>query len=178
MKISIITIVYNNKNNIEACIQSVLHQTYTNIEHIIIDGGSTDGTQQIIERYRHKLACYISEKDSGLYNALNKGIRKATGDIIGILISDDFDASNNIIKNVLKVFEETGCDAVYGNLDFVDPNYTNKVIRHWKSSPYKTGSFKTGWHPPHPPFFVKKDISPKPPWRASASRASRPPASI
>ena len=158
MKVSIITVTYNSALTIEDTIQSVLEQTYPNIEYIIIDGESTDDTLQKIEPYSDKLSKFVSEKDSGMYDALNKGIKLATGDIIGILNSDDFYTDKFVIEEVVKIFLEEHSDAVYADLQYVDSNHTNKIIRNWKSGNYKPGDFLYGWMPPHPTFFVKKDI--------------------
>lgn len=158
MKISIITATFNSAASISECVSSVNDQTYPLIEHIIIDGESKDNTLEIIKSFSNRVSIILSEPDKGIYDAMNKGIMLATGDIIGILNSDDFLASANIINQIVKIFETTDCDAVYGNLDFVAPGNTEKVIRHWKSSPYVPGSFQSGWHPPHPTFFVKKEI--------------------
>jgi glycosyltransferase len=158
IKVSIITVVYNNKDTIKDAIESVLNQTYKNIEYIIIDGGSNDGTVEIIRSYGNKIDKFISEKDNGIYDAMNKGIKLATGDIVGILNSDDFYASNDIIEKVVNEFIEKKVDSVYGDLVYVDAKNTDKIVRYWKSKPFKEGLFKKGWHPAHPTFFVKKEI--------------------
>ena len=156
MKVSIITTVFNNKDTIEDAIQSVLSQSYPNIEYIIVDGGSTDGTIEIINKYKNKINKFVSEKDKGVYDGMNRGIKRATGDIIGILNSDDIYASNDVIERVVNEMAENNADCCWGDLVYVDAKNTDKVIRYWKSSEYKRGKFKTGWHPPHPCFFVKK----------------------
>ncbi|MEO6302021.1 MAG: glycosyltransferase family 2 protein [Bacteroidia bacterium] len=158
MKISIITITYNSEATLEQTINSVLDQSYTSIEYIIIDGGSTDSTLQIIEKYRSKISKFISEKDNGLYDALNKGIGLATGDVIGILHSDDFYIDKTIIEKYATAFIKNHSDAVYSDLFYVDKNDTNKIIRKWKSGNYKPTSFLHGWMPPHPTFFAKKSV--------------------
>jgi glycosyltransferase len=158
MKVSIITVVYNNKKTIKDAIESVLNQTYKNIEYIVIDGASNDGTVEIVQSYSNKIDKFISEPDNGLYDAMNKGLKLATGNIIGILNSDDFYASNNIIEKVVNVFNENNIDSVYGDLVYVDSNNTDKIVRYWKSIPFKKGLFRKGWHPAHPTFFVKKDV--------------------
>ncbi len=167
MKLSIITTSFNSEKTIGDTIKSVLAQNYPDIEHIFIDGGSTDGTLEIVKKYESEYKSsgrttkVISEKDAGMYDAMNKGIGLATGDIIGILNSDDFYASNNVIETVVNEFEksglgDTGADCVWGDLVYVDRSDTDKVVRTWKSSSYVTGSFQKGWHPPHSTFFVKK----------------------
>lgn len=158
MKISIITVVFNNKDFIEGAIKSVLSQTHKDIEYIIVDGGSTDGTVGIIKKYSDKLAKFISEKDNGIYDAMNKGLKVATGDIIGILNSDDFYAEGKILEVVADKMEKSQVDCLWGDLVFVDRNNIGKVVRTWKSSDYREGKFKKGWHPAHPTFFVKKEI--------------------
>ncbi len=157
-KISIITVVFNNKEMISSVIDSVQEQTYKDIEHIVIDGGSTDGTVDIIKSYGGKITKFISEPDNGIYDAMNKGIKLASGDIIGILNSDDMYADNAVLKDVAETFERTGADAVYGDLVYVNKDDTNEVVRYWKSGPYKPGSFRKGWHPAHPALFVRKAI--------------------
>lgn len=158
MKISIITTTYNSASTIEQTIQSVLNQSYTNIEYIIVDGLSTDGTLDIINRYKSQISKIISEKDNGIYDALNKGIDLATGDVIGILHSDDFYMNSNVIENVANTFNQTKCDGLYANLYYVDKDNTNKIKRKWHSGNYSEGAFLNGWMPPHPTFFVKKEI--------------------
>ena len=158
MKISIITSVYNNKKQIKQAIDSVLSQSYENIEYIIIDGASTDGTVDIIHSYGNKISKFISETDNGIYDGLNKGIQHATGDIIGFLHSDDFYLNNQVIQDIVNHFQENNCDGVYGNLIYVDKNNTNKIIRYWKSETFKYQNLKKGWMPPHPTFFIRREI--------------------
>lgn len=158
MKITIITCTYNSEKTIADCIASIYNQNYPDIEHIIIDGASKDNTLEIIKTLPRRVTKIVSEPDKGIYHAMNKGINLATGEIVGILNSDDFYASNIIIDKIVKTFQSTGCDTIYGNLDFVAPENTTKVIRHWKSSPFIKGSFTKGWHPPHPTFFVRQAV--------------------
>jgi glycosyltransferase involved in cell wall biosynthesis len=158
LKISIITITFNSASTLEQTIRSVIEQTYPNIEYIVVDGMSVDGTLEIIEKYKDKVSKIISEKDNGLYDALNKGIGMATGDVIGILHSDDFYIDNHVIQKYANTFLKNNSDCVYSDLYYVDKNNTDKIIRKWKSGDYKNGSFLNGWMPPHPTFFVKKKI--------------------
>jgi len=158
MKISIITAVYNNRDEIEIAINSVLSQTYKNIEYIIVDGGSTDGTVEIINRHIDKISRFISEPDKGIYDALNKGLSIASGDIIGLLHSDDIFASNMVIEKIAETFIQGNYDAVYGDLEYVSKTDTSKVIRYWKSSQFDAANFYEGWMPPHPTLFMKKKI--------------------
>lgn len=158
MKISIITVSYNSEKTIEATIKSVINQTYPDIEYIIIDGGSTDRTLGIIEKYKDKIAKIISEPDKGIYDAMNKGLKLATGEIIGILNSDDLYYDEKVIETVVKKIEEQNVDCLWGDLVYVNKNNINQIIRFWKSSEYENRKFQKGWHPPHPTFFVRKKI--------------------
>lgn len=158
MKISIITIVYNRQHCIADCIQSVLDQTYPNIEHLIIDGGSTDGTQLEIEKYRDKLSYYISEKDEGVFDAYNKGIKNATGDIIGILNSDDFFFEPDTLKKVAESFTSSGADLVYAKGLYVDQEKPSRVKRIYSSKPFRKRYLFFGWIPLHTTIFVKKEV--------------------
>jgi glycosyltransferase len=158
MKVSIITIVYNNRENIADCIRSVQNQRYPNIEYIVIDGGSTDGTLEAIQPFREKLACFISEKDTGLYNALNKGIKQATGDIIGILHSDDLFYDSGSIEKVVQAFRETQADLVYAKGQYVDQANIEKVKRIYPSKPFKKRYLPFGWIPLHTTIYVKREV--------------------
>ena len=158
MKVSIITVAYNSAKTIEETIQSVTSQTYQNIEYIIIDGASTDRTIHIINQYSDQISKLVSEKDEGIYDAINKGLKLATGEIIGILNSDDTYAHSRVIENVVRRFEEEGVDSVYGDLKYVSRVDRNKTIRYWKSGVYNRKKFVYGWMPPHPTFFVKREI--------------------
>ena len=158
VKVSIITVVLNNVQHIEDCINSVLNQNYRNIEYTIIDGGSTDGTINLIKKYEKKIFQWISEPDHGIYDAMNKGIMKSSGDIIGILNSDDMYADEKVIEKVVDCFLDTYTDTCYGDLAYVDRNDINKIIRYWKSNSYNKENFRRGWMPPHPTFFVRREI--------------------
>jgi glycosyltransferase involved in cell wall biosynthesis len=157
-KVSIITAVYNGGKTLPQAIESVLSQSYPFIEYIIIDGNSTDNTQSIIRSYGGKISQWISEPDQGIYDAMNKGLKMATGDIIGILNSDDFYQNNRVIERVVEVFNKENSDALYGDLMYVDAENTSKVVRYWKANSYRPNSFLLGWMPPHPTFFVKKEL--------------------
>jgi glycosyltransferase involved in cell wall biosynthesis len=159
LKVSIVTCTYNSEAYIFDCLNSISSQDYPEVEHLIIDGESSDSTLDICNGFEHKKDLKISTgKDNGIYDAMNKGLKKASGDIIGILNSDDFYPDDNIISAVIKTFEKEDCDAVFGNLQFVDSKNINRIIRVWNSSPYRENAFLNGWHPPHPTFFVKKEI--------------------
>lgn len=156
MKISIITVVYNNANVIKSAIDSVLSQTYPKIEYIIVDGKSTDGTVDIVNSYGDRISKFISEKDNGIYDAMNKGIALATGDIIGILNSDDFYIDEHVIAKVAKEFEEKNVDSIYADLVYVAANNLQKTVRYYDSSYFAPERFAYGWMPAHPTFFVKR----------------------
>ncbi len=158
MKVTLITATYNSGKYLEDCILSVRKQSYGNIEHIIIDGKSTDNTVSIIKRHKANIAYWKSETDRGMYDAINKGIKKATGDIIGILNSDDMLETEDVIGEIVKAFETQQVDAVFGDLEYVDPVDTSKVIRIWKGNPYKRYRFRYGWMPAHPTFYIKKAL--------------------
>ena len=158
MKISIITVVWNNKETIKDAIDSVLNQTYQNIEYIIIDGASTDGTIEIIKSYGDKITTFLSEPDKGLYHAMNKGIKLATGNVVGILNSDDFYVDEFIIEKVVKVLEEQKVDSIFADLVYVKPDNVKKIVRHYDSSKFSPDKFAYGWMPAHPTFFVKREI--------------------
>jgi len=156
MKISIITVTYNSRDTIKDTIESVRSQTYDDIEYIIIDGGSTDGTIEIVNEYEKDVDIFISEPDDGIYDAMNKGIALASGDVIGILNSDDFYADNSVLNSVAEAFLTKKIDCIYGDLVYIDSFNINKITRYWKSDSFTPGIFYTGWHPAHPTFFVKK----------------------
>jgi len=157
-KVSIITVCYNSAKTIEDTILSVINQTYDNIEYIIVDGLSPDNTLEIVKKYSDKIAKVVSEKDAGLYDAINKGIGLATGEIIANLNSDDFYIDNNVIADVVAKMQEEKSDTLYADLYYVDEVDTNKVTRNWVSGAYKKGAFFKGWMPPHPTFFVRKSV--------------------
>ena len=155
-KISIITVSFNSAKTIKETIESILIQDYNNIEYIIIDGGSSDETINIVKSYSEKISYFISEKDNGIYDAMNKGIKVATGDIVGILNSDDFYPNSFVLSNVAKTFKKYNCDAVYGDLVYVNKKDTTQIKRYWQAGNYNTSKIKNGWMLPHPTFFVKK----------------------
>ena len=158
MKVTIITVTYNSEESIEQCILSVLNQTYTNIEYIIIDGKSKDNTVNIIRKYAEKISYWISETDRGMYDAINKGIEVSSGDIIGLLNSDDLFYSNDVVETIVNTFQSNKVDSVYGDLEYVFSDNINKVYRIWKGKKFERSRFLYGWMPAHPTFYVKRDI--------------------
>jgi glycosyltransferase involved in cell wall biosynthesis len=158
MKVSIITVCYNSFAHIQDAIDSVVEQDFSNIEHIVIDGNSTDGTQKILEKNAADLAFWISEPDMGIYDAMNKGIQAATGDIVGILNSDDFYYDQNVISKVASAFSDKNVDAVFGDLIFVDPRNLDRTVRTYSSKNWHPDKFAKGYMPAHPTFFVRKEF--------------------
>jgi len=158
-KVSIITITYNSAKTLPNTLHSVQTQTFRNIEHILIDGGSTDGTKELINRYRTHLAAFVSEPDNGIYDAINKGIRLATGDIIGILNSDDVLADPTTIETIVRNMEEAEADVAYGDLLYcTDTSDKNTVVRYWRSNIFNPKTLKFGWMCPHPTLYVRKEV--------------------
>lgn len=158
MKISIVTTALNAEGTIADSIKSVLRQTHHDIEHIVIDGKSTDATMDIVNRYRDRISRIISEPDQGPYDAMNKGLRLATGEIVGLLHADDFFAVDNAVEKIAKAFEERDIDCLWGDLVYVNRTDPGRVLRYWRSSSYSEGLIKKGWMPPHPTFFVKRGV--------------------
>lgn len=157
MKITVITISYNSDKYIEQTIKSVLNQTYDDFEYIIVDGNSSDNTVNIIKKYSDRLT-FISESDKGIYNAMNKGLKMATGDAISFLNSDDFFADSNVLSDVCAFFEKNKTDAVFANLKIVDELDTSKLIRFYKSDIFTLKKLKFGVMPPHPSMFIKSKL--------------------
>lgn len=157
MRISIITATYNSADTIGDTLRCIQLQDYHNIEHIIMDGASKDNTLDIVKAFPH-VSKVISEKDKGIYDAMNKGIQQASGDVIGILNSDDVYASNDVLSLVAKTFENPAVQATYADLEFVSRDNLDKVVRKWKAGNYSKKSFYYGWMPPHPTFFVRKEV--------------------
>lgn len=157
MKISIITVVFNGEKYIKDCIESIIMQDYNEIEYIVIDGGSTDGSLQIIQRYQAHISHLISEKDNGMYDALNKGIALATGEVIGILNADDMLVSTDVISAIVTAFRTTKADGVYGNLHYIHP-HTKHVLRRWKSKPFVKSDIEHGWMPAHPTLYLRRQL--------------------
>ncbi|MDA8760466.1 glycosyltransferase [Amylibacter sp.] len=158
MKISIITAVLNRKNTIGDAINSLQRQKYKNFEHIIQDGGSNDGTLDVIQRMKSSNMVVTSENDSGIYNAINKGIFRSSGDIVGLMHSDDFFANDYVLSKVANMFNDNKIDGVYGDLDYVSASEPSKVIRHWKSGVYRKELLQKGWMPPHPTLYLRRGV--------------------
>lgn len=156
IKISIITVCFNAESTFKHCIESVLYQNFKNVEYIVIDGGSTDKTIEIINHYNNYITHYLSGPDKGIYDAMNKGIKLATGQVIGMLNADDYFADNTVLSSVAEVFSNNVVDIIYGDLDYINEN--GKIIRKWRSGLYKSGMFNSGWMPPHPTFYCKRNL--------------------
>ncbi|MBW2639507.1 MAG: glycosyltransferase [Deltaproteobacteria bacterium] len=162
MKISIITVAYNNKETIGNAIDSVLSQDYDDLEYVIVDGASTDGTVEVIKeavkRYSERSVKCVSEKDDGIYDAMNKGIRLAAGNIIGILNSDDFYINNNVISTVVTEFITKKVDSIFADLVYVRADDLDKIVRYYSSAIFRPEKMAYGWMPAHPTFFVKRQV--------------------
>jgi glycosyltransferase involved in cell wall biosynthesis len=157
-KISIITASFRSESTIKDTLESVNIQTYPYIDHIIIDGASKDGTLDLVKALGKRVVHVTSEPDKGIFDAYNKGLAVSNGEIIGILNSDDFYATPHVIEHVMRVFEDPSVDAVYADLVYVDKNVTSKIVRHWKSRPYREGDFIRGFSPAHPTLFLRRTV--------------------
>ena len=158
LKVSIITAVYNAASTVASTIESVIGQTYPNIEYIVVDGMSTDGTDKICNRYSDRIHLMIREKDHGIYDALNKGLSSATGDVIGLLHADDFFASSKVVERIASEFQgDSEIDGVYGDLMYVDARDVEKRLRLWKSTEYRKSRFRWGWMSAHPTVYFRRE---------------------
>jgi len=157
MKITVITACYNSEKTISACVKSVQGQDYENVEHLIIDGASKDSTLEIVESLANETTRIVSEKDDGIYDALNKGVQHASGDVIGFLHADDVFASTNVLSQVADCLSDSSIDACYSDLVYVNPE-TEATVRYWRSSEFKKGMFLSGWMPPHPTVYARKEV--------------------
>lgn len=155
MKVSIITVTFNSAATLRDTLESVRDQDYPDVEHILVDGASKDGTVDIIKSYPH-VKKWVSEKDKGLYDAINKGIRMASGDIVGILNSDDFFPRKDVLSVIARTFKENKIDAVYGDIAFVKPDNLQKIVRLYSSGKFAPRKFAYGYMPAHPSFYAKK----------------------
>lgn len=158
MKVSLITTCYNRAATIKGSIESVLGQDYPDIEYIVVDGASSDGTLDVVNQYKDKITTIISEPDKGMYEAINKGLRAATGDIVGLVHSDDWLFSPSVISHVVECFNNTGADFLYGDGIFVKPDDNNSVVRKWLGGAYRLWKVKHGWLPLHPTCYIKRDV--------------------
>ena len=157
MKISVITVSYNSAKTIADTLVSVALQTYVDIEHIVVDGASTDGTLAILRSHRNSKMCVISEADKGIYDAMNKGLAQATGEVVGFLNSDDFYADAAVLAKIANAFQDPAVDACYADMVYVTQD-NSRVVRYWKSKPFAKGDFAKGWCPAHPTFYVRKSV--------------------
>jgi glycosyltransferase involved in cell wall biosynthesis len=155
MKISIITVSFNSAKTIRQTIESVLSQDYPDLEYIVVDGASKDGTVDILKEFEGKIK-FISEPDKGIYDALNKGVKMATGDVIGTIGGDDFYPNNHVISHIAQAFKEFKTDAIYGDKQYVNMGDDNTIVRYWRSGKYKRENWLKGWMPPHLSFYLKK----------------------
>lgn len=158
MKISVVTVCFNSAMYIADALQSADRQTWRDREHLVIDGGSRDETLRIVESHAKPWRRVVSESDHGIYDAMNKGIRLAEGDVIGLLNSDDLYASDKVLETIAAVFTDPQVDACYGDLCYVRRDVPSAVVRYWRSSPFRPGVFATGWAPPHPTLFVRRHV--------------------
>jgi len=161
MKVSIVTATYNCGRTLRASLDSLARQTYRKIEHVIVDGASTDDTLRLIENYAENVdyeVKLISEPDEGVYDALNKGIKLATGDVVGLLHSDDMFASDRVIERIVEVLSSNEYDGCYGDIVYVDREDTSKMVRYWKAGKYNRKKLLLGWMPPHPTCFLKRSV--------------------
>jgi len=158
MKISVITVSFNSEDSIRDTIESVVSQDYADLEYIIVDGASTDNTLEIIKSYGEKISKFVSESDHGIYDALNKGIKLVSGDIIAILHADDLYADKQVLSKVVRAFFEQEVEAVYGDLVYVNNTDVDKISRYWQAGTVDRKKIRNGWMPPHPAFFVRKHL--------------------
>ena len=158
MKISVITAVYNSEETVGQAIESIASQTYQDVEHLVIEGKSSDNSLAEIEQARHSRMRVISEPDKGIYDALNKGIRNASGDVVGLMHSDDFFAHDGVLARIAEEFEDPAVEAVFGDLDYVAKDGASRVIRHWSTGPFTPQKLKRGWMPAHPTLYLRREV--------------------
>ena len=158
LKISIITVTYNSASTIRDTLASVASQTHTDIEHIVIDGGSTDGTQALVAQHGCRVSRMVSEPDKGIYDAMNKGLRLATGEYVGFLNGDDIYAAHDVVARIAETSARETPDAIYGDLVYVDPGRAKPVVRHWQAGEFARSRLKFGWMPPHPTLYVRRSV--------------------
>jgi glycosyltransferase len=158
LHISVVTAVLNQARTLGDAVRSVRAQNWPNVEHVVIDGGSTDGTLAVLDKFRDGIGKVISEPDRGLYDALNKGIRHATGDVVGFMHANDTFATPHALARIAAAFEDPAVDAVYGDLVYVQKEDASRVVRYWRAGQYRRHMLAQGWMPPHPTFYVRRDV--------------------
>jgi glycosyltransferase involved in cell wall biosynthesis len=158
IRISVVTAVYNCRDTVAQAIESVLSQTYPDVETILIDGASTDGTLDVLLPYRQHLDVFVSERDLGIYDALNKGIERASGDVVGFLHADDLFDNREVLLRVAEAFADPQVEAVYGDLVYVRHGNVDQVVRYWRAGQFEPSSLRRGWMPPHPTFYVRRRV--------------------
>ncbi|MCI4668417.1 MAG: glycosyltransferase [Bacteroidia bacterium] len=158
MKVSLVTVSWNNADVIKNCLDSVASQDHPELEYIIIDGASKDGTQDIIKSYNGLTNHFVSEPDKGIYDAMNKGLKLASGEVIGLINADDFLVHEHVISRVVREFEEKEVDAIFGDVEYVDPDDLDRVVRYYPGKGFKPAMMKQGNMPPHPSFYVKREL--------------------
>ena len=158
MLISVVTATYNRENTVRDAVESLYRQTYANFEHIVQDGGSTDKTLAQLHAMKRDKTHILSEKDGGLYDALNKGIKRATGDVIGLMHSDDFFASDHVLEKISEAFQDPAIDGLYGDLQYISATDPERIIRHWRAGSYSPNLLRRGWMPPHPTLYLRREV--------------------
>ena len=158
VRISVVTAVYNRRETVAQAIESVLSQTHPNVETILIDGASTDGTLEVLQPYRQHLDVFVSEPDRGIYDALNKGIERASGEVVGFLHADDLFADREVLVRIADAFVDPQVEAVYGDLVYVRHDDVDRVVRYWRAGEFEPSALRRGWMPPHPTFYVRRRI--------------------
>ena len=158
MKISLVTAVYKSAATVGEAIASVANQTHVDLEHVIVEGASNDGSIEAVKRAGHDRMLLISEPDDGIYDALNKGIKHATGDVVGFIHSDDFLAHEAVLARIAEAFEDPSVEAVFSDLDYVSQADTSRIIRHWSTGPFHPGRLKYGWMPAHPTLYLRREV--------------------
>lgn len=158
MKISVITAVYNRVGTLGHAMASLQAQTYPHVEHIIQDGGSTDGTLTVLEELATRSTFSRSERDTGIYDAINRGIARATGDVVGLMHSDDFYADDRVLERIAEAFADPAVDGVYGDLQYVAGYPPYGVVRYWRAGEYSRNNIRRGWMPPHPTLYLRREV--------------------
>lgn len=156
--ISVVTAVYNSRDTVAHSLDSVLSQSHSLVESVVIDGASTDGTLDVLQRYRTRLGAFVSEPDKGIYDALNKGIRHASGEVVGFLHADDLFAHDDVLARIAEAFADSAVEAVYGDLVYVRRDDVSRVVRYWRAGRFDEDALRRGWMPPHPTFYVRRSV--------------------